>query len=68
MCFAGDVATGRVLACRQTVDRERKQPEMIVVQAMAVWWAGTTVAGPLEVIGRLLEALLFGVLSGALRE
>ena len=67
-CFAGDVATGRVRACRQTIDRERKQPEMIMVQAMAVWRTGTAVAGPLEVIDRLLEVLTFGILGDALRE
>ena len=66
VCFAGDVATGWVLACRQTIDRECKQAEMIMVQAMAVWRAWTTVASPLEVIDRLFEALPFGVLSGAL--
>src|SRR5665647_3949720 len=67
-CFACDIATGRVLARRQTLDRERKQTKVIVVHSMAAWRAGPAVAGSLEVIDRLFEALLFGVLGGALRE
>jgi hypothetical protein len=59
-CFTGDVATGRVLAGRQTIDRECKQAEVIVVRSMAVWRAGTAVVRSLEVIDRLLEAC-FGV-------
>jgi hypothetical protein len=39
-----------------------------MVQTMAAWRARTTVARPLEVIDRLLEALTFGVLGDALRE
>src|SRR5665647_1421841 len=35
---------------------------------MAAWRAGTTVAGPLEVIDRLFEGLSFAVLGDALRE
>jgi len=66
--FACDVATGRGFSRRQAIDRERKQAEVIVVQSMAAWRAGTTIACPLEVIGRLLEALFFSVLGDALRE
>ncbi len=67
-CLARDVATGRVLACRQAIDRERKEAEVVVVRLMAVWWARTAVAGPVEVIDCLLETVPFGALGDALRE
>jgi hypothetical protein len=41
---------------------------MIMVQAMAAWRTGTTVVRSLEVIDCLLEALLFDVPGGALRQ
>jgi hypothetical protein len=67
-CLACDVATGRVLARHQAIDRERKQAEVIVVRSMAAGRARTAIAGPLKVIDRLLETLPFGVLGDALRE
>ena len=66
--FTGDIATRRVLAGFQTSGREGKQAEVIVVRSVAVWRAGTAVIRSLEVISCLLEALLFGMLSGALRQ
>ena len=53
-----------VFAQRQTIDRERKQPEVIMMRPMAAWRARTAVAEPLEVVDCLLETLPLGVLSG----
>ncbi len=66
-CLARDVTTERVLARRQMIDRERKQTELVVVRGVAMWWAWTAIAGPVEV-NRLLENVPFGVLGDALRE
>ncbi len=38
-CLARDVTTGRVLARRQMIDRERKQTELVVVRGVVMWWA-----------------------------
>ncbi len=67
-CLARDVATGRVLARRQAINRERKQTEAVVVRCMVVWWARTAVAGSIEIIDRLLETVPFGVPAGVLWE
>jgi hypothetical protein len=67
-CLAGDIATRRVLAYPQAIDRERKQAEVVVVRFMAVWRAWTAIASPVEIIGRLLEPVAFGVLRNAFRE
>lgn len=63
--FSFDRLTRSVVAGRQVLDRQRKQPEVIAVSAVAMRWAGTTVTWSPEIVGCLLEALLAGVLGGA---
>jgi hypothetical protein len=50
-----------MLPDRQTIDRERKHSEVIMMRSMAARRAGTAVTGPLEVVDGLLETLAFGV-------
>jgi hypothetical protein len=63
--FSFDPLTRWVVAERQVIDRQRKQPEVIAVWAVAMRWAGTTITWSPEIVGCLLEALLAGVLAGA---
>jgi hypothetical protein len=63
--FSFDPLTRWVVAEWQVIDRQRKQPEVIAVWAVAMRWAGTTVTWSPEIVGCLLEALLAGVLGSA---
>jgi hypothetical protein len=63
--FSFDRLTRWVVAERQVIDRQRKQPEVIAVSAMAMRWAGTTVTWSPEIVGCLLEALFACVLGSA---
>ena len=58
--FSFDPLTRGVVAERQVIDRQRKQPEVISVGTVAMRWAGTTVTWSPEIVGCLLEALLAG--------
>jgi hypothetical protein len=53
--FALNIVTRRVCASWQTINRERQQPEAIVMWPVTAWRAGTAIADPLEVIDHLLE-------------
>jgi hypothetical protein len=66
--FALDVGTCWVFSGSQMVDRERKQPEVIMVQSMLMWRAGAAKTALPEVIDRLLEAVLPWPLGGSLRQ
>jgi len=61
--FSFDRLTRWVVAERQVIDRQRKQPEVIAMSAVAMRWAGTTVTWSPEIVGCLLEALFAGVLA-----
>jgi hypothetical protein len=65
-CLAFDFTTGRCAADGQVVDRERAQPKMIMMQAVATRRAWTAVAGPLKIIDCLLEPKLLGIACRAL--
>jgi hypothetical protein len=64
-CLAFDLATGRSAADGQAVDREREQPKMIMMQAVATRRAWAAVAGPLKIIDCLLEPKLLSIARGA---
>src|SRR5262249_10691073 len=64
--LALDLTTGRRAAERQTIDREREQPKMIMMRPMAARWAWAAVAGPLKIIDGLLKPALFGIACSAL--
>ncbi|OWK21934.1 hypothetical protein AJ88_13150 [Mesorhizobium amorphae CCBAU 01583] len=63
--FSFDALTRWVVAERQVIDRQRKQPEVIAMWAVAMRWAGTTVTWSPEIVGCLFEALLAGVPGSA---
>ena len=50
-----DISAGRRFAELQAIDRERKQPEVIVVRPVTAGRAGTAIANATEVIDALLE-------------
>jgi hypothetical protein len=62
-----DVAAERVLAGRQSVDREGKQPEMMAITAVPIRRARAAITGFLDIIHGLTKAMSFGVLCVALR-
>jgi hypothetical protein len=66
--LAFDVPACGILAQREVIDREREQPEVIVVRAVAARRARTTITRSVEVVDRLLEAFLVCVPAGAFRK
>jgi hypothetical protein len=60
-CPAFDLTTGRSAADGKVVDREREQPKMIMMQAVATRRAWAAIAGPLKIIDCLLEPKLLGI-------
>ena len=65
-CPAFDLTTGRSAADGKVVDREREQPKMIMMQAVATRRAWAAIAGPLKIIDCLLEPKLLGIACRAL--
>jgi hypothetical protein len=57
MCLrlSPDISAGRRFAELQAIDRERKQPEVIVVRPVTAGRAGAAIANATEVIDALLE-------------
>jgi hypothetical protein len=63
--FAFDIAARRLLADRQAIYRQRKEPEMIMVRAMTAPRTWAAMAESPEIIDGLLEACLFGLIGAA---
>jgi hypothetical protein len=63
-CLAFDVAARRLLADRQAIYRQRKEPEMIMVGAMAARRTWAAMAESPEINDGLLEACLFRLTRG----
>lgn len=55
--FAFDVFACRILAHGQSLDRKRKQPEMVMMQSVLMGRTGAPVADFLEIVDGLLEGL-----------
>src|SRR5581483_10281192 len=66
--LALDIVAGRGLAQGQVVDRQREQPEVIVVRPVATRRAGSAIPGPMEVVDGLPEALALGLRGDAFRQ
>jgi hypothetical protein len=63
--FAFDIAARRLLADRQAIHRQRKEPEMAMVRAVAARRTWAAMAESPEIIDGLLEGSLFGLFRGA---
>ena len=66
-CPAFDLTTGRSAADGKVLDREREQPKMIMMQAVATRRAWAAIAGPLKIIDCLLEPKRFSASLAAPR-
>ncbi|OAF02437.1 hypothetical protein AYJ54_27275 [Bradyrhizobium centrolobii] len=55
-CLSLNVTAGRIGLCRKVLHREGKQPEVIMMRPMAMWWTRPAIANFPKIVDCLLHS------------